>query len=97
MLREAHFRLAQALLASLLVALCCAALADDKPASPDNGAAATADEKSEAPKASAARDKDKKEPVLEIKRTGPPDCQVKPVMTDAEIEVCKRAGRQPHR
>ena len=29
-------------------------------------------------------------PVVEIKRTGPPPCNVKPVMTDAEIEVCKR-------
>ena len=51
----------------------------------------TGETRTEAPKAPA---KDKKEPVLEIKRTGPPECHVKPVMTDAEIEVCKRAGRE---
>ena len=33
---------------------------------------------------------DADKPVVEIKRTGPPPCHVKPVMTDAEIEVCKR-------
>jgi hypothetical protein len=80
------FRLANALLVSLLAAFCCAALAQDKPA-----AGAAEEPKAEAPKAPA---KGKKEPVLEIKRSGPPDCQVKPVMTDAEIEVCKRAGRE---
>jgi hypothetical protein len=32
------------------------------------------------------------EPVLEIKRTGPPDCFIEPVMTDAEIEKCRRAA-----
>jgi len=52
--------------------------------------------KTEVPKAP-DKAKDKKEPVLEIKRTGPPDCQVKPVMTEAEIEVCKRAGREPRK
>ncbi len=31
------------------------------------------------------------EPVLEIKRTGPPDCLIEPVMTDAEIAKCRRA------
>ena len=46
------------------------------------------------PKPAAVRPKDPREPVLEIQRTGPPDCPVKPVMTDAEIEICKRAGRQ---
>jgi len=81
--------LARALLAGLLLTLCCAALADDKPE-----AAATADEKAQAPKAPVARAG--KAPVLEIKRSGPPDCQVKPVMTDAEIETCKRAGREKH-
>lgn len=79
------FRLANALLVSLLAAFCCAALAQDKPA-----AGAAEEPKAEAPKPA----KGKKEPVLEIKRSGPPDCQVKPVMTDAEIEVCKRAGRE---
>lgn len=79
-----------ALLAGVLLASCCAALAEGKPE-----AAAPSEEKAEAPKAP-AKAQPKKEPVLEIKRTGPPDCQVKPVMTDAEIEVCKRAGREKH-
>ena len=75
------------------MAFCCAALAQDKmePAAPIG-----AESKADVPKAS-DKAKDKKEPVLEIKRTGPPECQVKPVMTEAEIEVCKRAGREPHK
>ena len=77
-----------------LAAFCGAAAAQDKPMEP---AAPTGEPAAEAPKAPAVKGKDKKEPVLEIKRTGPPDCQVKPVMTDAEIEVCKRAGREPKR
>jgi len=84
--------LARALLAGLLLTLCCAALAQDKmePAAP------TGEARPEAPKAPEEKAKGKKEPVLEIKRTGPPECQVKPVMTDAEIETCKRAARAPH-
>jgi len=65
------------------------ALAEDKAA-----AGAAEAPKAEAPK-TPAKQKDKKEPVLDIKRTGPPECQVKPVMTDAEIETCRRAGREP--
>jgi len=40
-------------------------------------------------------EKPKPAPVVEIKRTGPPPCNVKPVMTDEEIETCKKAGRAP--
>ena len=42
-----------------------------------------------------AKAEPEKAPVVQIKRTGPPPCNVKPVMTDEEIEVCKRAGRAP--
>ena len=72
----------------VLAAFWGAALAQDKPA-----AGAAEEPKAETPK-TPAKDKEKKAPVLEIKRTGPPECQVKPVMTDAEIETCKRAGRE---
>ena len=33
--------------------------------------------------------------VMEIERTGPPPCIVKPVMTDEEIDICKRASYAP--
>ena len=52
------------------------------------------EKKAEKPKPAAVTPKkDPLEPILEIKRTGPPDCPVKPVLTDEEIEICKRAGR----
>ena len=52
------------------------------------------EKKAEKPKPAAATPKkDPLEPILEIKRAGPPDCPVKPVLTDEEIEICKRAGR----
>jgi len=34
-------------------------------------------------------------PVMQIERSGPPPCIVKPVMTDEEIDICKRAGYAP--
>jgi hypothetical protein len=34
-------------------------------------------------------------PVMQIERTGPPPCIVKPVMTDEEIEICRRASYAP--
>ena len=59
----------------LLAALCAGAAEEEK------------GDKARAP----AKPKPKAEaPVIEIKRTGPPPCNVKPVMTDAEIETCKR-------
>ena len=72
-------------LAGLLAAFCFAAGAQQpKPE----------EKKAEKPKPAAVTPKkDPLEPILEIKRTGPPDCPVKPVLTDEEIEICKRAGR----
>ena len=58
--------------------------------------AASAYSEDKAPeKAKAEPEKKSEAPVVEIKRTGPPPCNVKPVMTDEEIEVCKRAGYAP--
>ena len=72
------------LLAGLLAAFWLMAGAQPKPD----------EKKADPPKpAAAAPKKDPLEPVMEIKRTGPPNCPVKPVMTDEEIETCKRAGR----
>jgi len=81
----------KSILALMLAAFWGAAAAQDKPMEP---AAPAGEPAAEAPKAP-AKVEEKKAPVLEIKRTGPPECQVKPVMTDAEIETCKRAGREP--
>ena len=59
----------------------------EKPAAP------AAEEKAAAkPKAAGEKPKAAEGPVIEIKRTGPPNCDVKPVMTDADLETCRRAG-----
>ena len=56
-------------------------------------AALAQDQKTEGAAQKPAAEKPKAEaPILEIKRAGPPPCIVKPVMTDDEIEVCRRAG-----
>lgn len=45
------------------------------------------------PAAEAKTDKPKSDqPVLEITREGRPGCEIKPVMTDEEIEACRRAA-----
>ena len=73
-------------LAGLLAAAWSAAGAQaDKPAAPPV-------EEKAAVKPKAAGEKPKEGPVIEIKRTGPPNCDVKPVMTDADLETCRRAG-----
>ena len=77
-------KLIRLLLACALAATCAASFGadDDKaPAEEKKGPAAKGAIK---PSAKA------EDTVVEIKRTGPPPCNVKPVMTDAEIEVCKR-------
>ena len=75
-------------LAGLLAAAWSAAGAQaEKPAAPP------AEEKAAAkPKAAGEKPKAAEGPVIEIKRTGPPNCEVKPVMTDADLETCRRAG-----
>jgi hypothetical protein len=60
-----------------------------------SASAALAQDEKKAEEAKASPDKKPAAPVVEIKRTGPPPCIVKPVMTDAEIEVCKKAGYAP--
>ena len=73
-------------LAAMFVAAWSAAGAQaEKPAAPP------AEEKAAA-RPRAAGEKPKEGPVIEIKRTGPPNCEVKPVMTDADLETCRRAG-----
>ena len=72
-------QLALLLLASALAAPC-VVLAQDKAESPP------------AKKPAAEKPVLKVEKAIEIKRTGPPDCVPKPVMTDAEIERCKKAA-----
>ena len=69
------------LAAFLLASLVSAALAQPRPEEK------TAEEKA---KPEAVKPKPD-EVVIDIKRSGPPECYPKPVMTDAEIETCKRA------
>ena len=70
------------LLAALFPLMVSAALAQPRP-----------EEKKaeEQAKPEAVKPKPDDEVVIDIKRSGPPECYPKPVMTDAEIETCKRA------
>jgi hypothetical protein len=52
------------------------------------------DKAAEKPKAAPGK-KSEGTPVMEIQRSGPPPCIVKPVMTDEEIETCRRAAYAP--
>ena len=74
------------LLATALLLAAALAGAQPKPEAPPKPAAEAGAEK---PAAEKSKDP---APVLEIKRTGPPDCHVEPVMTDAEIAKCRRAA-----
>jgi hypothetical protein len=73
--------LSSLLLAALFPLMVSAALAQPKPE--EKKAEETAKPEAVKPKPD--------EVVIDIKRSGPPECYPKPVMTDAEIETCKRA------
>jgi hypothetical protein len=65
---------------------------------PHWAAAATEGQAKPKPAAVPAKAQGKKEPpgapVLEIDRVGRPGCDIKPVMTDDEIEKCRKAAYQ---
>lgn len=79
--------MARSILAGTVLLLSAAlAAAQPKPGAPKPAPEAGTEKPKPAPEKPKAA-----ETVLEIKRTGPPDCVIEPVMTDAEIAKCRRA------